>query len=43
MLYRRGYDGNLLRYFNSDESTLAIKEVHEGIYGAHTSGMVLDK
>eukprot|EP01018_Ginkgo_biloba_P008285 Gb_24991 [translate_table: standard] len=42
-LYRRGYDGTLLKCLNSDEANLAIKEVHEGICGAHTSGMVLAK
>eukprot|EP01018_Ginkgo_biloba_P004011 Gb_36859 [translate_table: standard] len=42
-LYRRGYDGTLLKCPNSEEANLAIKEVHEGICGAHTSGMVLAK
>eukprot|EP01018_Ginkgo_biloba_P009830 Gb_19959 [translate_table: standard] len=42
-LYRRGYDGTLLKCLNSEEVNLAIKEVHEGICGAHTSGMVLGK
>eukprot|EP01018_Ginkgo_biloba_P006363 Gb_35351 [translate_table: standard] len=42
-LYRRGYDGTLLKCLNSKEANLAIKEVHEGICGAHTSGMVLAK
>eukprot|EP01018_Ginkgo_biloba_P025647 Gb_33250 [translate_table: standard] len=42
-LYRRGYDGTLLKCLNSEEANLAIKEVHEGICGAHTSGMVLAK
>ena len=43
ILYRRGYDGTLLRCLNSDEANLAIKEVHDGICSAHTSGMVLAK
>eukprot|EP01018_Ginkgo_biloba_P003213 Gb_02591 [translate_table: standard] len=42
-LYHRGYDGTLLKYLNSEEANLAIKEVHEGICGSHTSGMVLAK
>eukprot|EP01018_Ginkgo_biloba_P009220 Gb_23142 [translate_table: standard] len=42
-LYHRGYDGTLLKCLNSKEANVAIKEVHEGIYGAHTSGMVLAK
>eukprot|EP01018_Ginkgo_biloba_P022896 Gb_03699 [translate_table: standard] len=42
-LYCRGYDGTLLKCLNSEEANLAIKEVHEGICGAHTSGMVLAK
>ncbi|KAH9330198.1 hypothetical protein KI387_002306, partial [Taxus chinensis] len=42
-LYRRGYDGNLLRCLDVPESIQAIKEVHEGVCGAHTNGMVLAK
>ncbi|KAH9301007.1 hypothetical protein KI387_012590, partial [Taxus chinensis] len=42
-LYRRGYDGNMLRCLDVTESIQAIKEVHEGVCGAHTNGMVLAK
>ncbi|KAH9309187.1 hypothetical protein KI387_037098, partial [Taxus chinensis] len=42
-LYRHGYDGNLLRCLDVSESIQAIKEVHEGVCGAHTNGMVLAK
>eukprot|EP01018_Ginkgo_biloba_P012948 Gb_20485 [translate_table: standard] len=42
-LYRRGYNGTLLKCLNAEEANLAIKEVHDGICGAHTSGMVLAK
>ena len=43
ILYRRGYDGTLLRCLNLDKANLVIKEVHNGICGAHTSGMFLAK
>eukprot|EP01018_Ginkgo_biloba_P039338 Gb_37434 [translate_table: standard] len=42
-LYRSFYDGTLLKCLNLEEAKLAIKEVHEGICGAHTNGMVLAK
>jgi len=42
-IYCRGYDGTLLRCLDLVEANLAVKDVHEGICGAHTSGMVLAK
>ncbi|KAH9293930.1 hypothetical protein KI387_040866, partial [Taxus chinensis] len=42
-VYHHGYDGNLLRCLDVSESIQAIKEVHEGVCGAHTNRMVLAK
>ena len=42
-LYRRGYHNILSRCLDSNEAVLALQEVHAGICGAHTSGMVLAK
>ncbi|GLJ26651.1 hypothetical protein SUGI_0518290 [Cryptomeria japonica] len=42
-LYRRGLDGTLLRCLEQDEITKALKEVHEGICGTHSSGPSLAK
>jgi hypothetical protein len=36
-LYHRTIDGLLLKYLCSDQSKIAIGEVHEGICGAHQS------
>jgi hypothetical protein len=36
-LYRQTIDGLLLKCFDSDQSRIAIGEVHEGIYGTHQS------
>jgi len=42
-LYHRGYEDTLLRCLILKEANLAIKEVHDDICKAHTSGMVLAK
>lgn len=38
-LYRKGYDGLLLRCISQEESLLMMAEVHEGICGAHQVGI----
>ncbi|KAH9332100.1 hypothetical protein KI387_043681 [Taxus chinensis] len=43
ILYRRGFDGNLLRCLKTLESSKAIQEVHDGIYGGHFSGLAVSK
>ena len=40
-LYRHGLDGALLGCLEPDESKCALVEVHEGIYGSHSSGLTL--
>jgi hypothetical protein len=37
MLYRRTLDGLLLKCLGSDQSRIAMEQVHEGIYGTHQS------
>jgi hypothetical protein len=34
-LYRRTIDGLLLKFLGSDQSKIAMAEVHEGICGTH--------
>jgi hypothetical protein len=36
-LYRRTIDGLLLKCLGSDQSKIAMEEVHEGIYDTHHS------
>ncbi|XP_054808687.1 uncharacterized protein LOC129310801 [Prosopis cineraria] len=38
VLYKRGYDGTLLRYVSSEEAKKIMVEVHEGICGTHANG-----
>jgi hypothetical protein len=42
-LYRRNFDGTLLRCLDSEEAKTALEEVHQGICGAHSSGLTLAK
>ncbi|KAH9293932.1 hypothetical protein KI387_040855, partial [Taxus chinensis] len=42
-LYKRGYDGTLLRCLNQEESSSVLAEVHSGICGAHMNGIALAK
>ena len=42
-LFRKHFDGTLLRCLNSDEARMALEEVHQGICGAHSSGLMLAK
>lgn len=42
-LYRKGFDGTLLRCLDERETQLSLKEVHDGIYGVHQSGPPLSK
>ena len=37
-LYRRSYDGIILRYLSQKEAQEALKEVHDGMCGAHQPG-----
>jgi ribonuclease HI len=43
ILYRQGLDGTLLRCLERDKFEKALHEVHEGIYGTHSSGPILAK
>ncbi|KAK9724545.1 hypothetical protein RND81_05G081100 [Saponaria officinalis] len=38
-LYKKDSQGILLKCLNSDDALLAITEVHEGVCGAHQSGV----
>jgi hypothetical protein len=42
-LYHRSYHDTLSRCLDQNEVAMALKEVHAGLCGAHTSGMVLAK
>lgn len=42
-LYKKGFDGTLLRCLDENEAQLSLKEVHDGICGAHQSGPLLSK
>ncbi|KAH9329251.1 hypothetical protein KI387_001359, partial [Taxus chinensis] len=43
LLYKRGFDGILLRCLKTHESSKAIQEVHDGICGGHFSGLAVAK
>lgn len=43
ILYHRGLDGTLLRCLECNESEIALHEIHEGIYGTHSSWLTLAK
>ena len=36
-LYKKGFDGLLLKCLSFPDSMEAMKQVHEGVYGAHQS------
>ena len=38
-LYRKGFDGLLLKCLSFPDSMEVMKEVHEGVYGAHQFGV----
>jgi hypothetical protein len=38
-LFKRGANGTLLKYISTKESIQVMVEVHEGICGAHQSGI----
>jgi hypothetical protein len=40
-LYRRTIDGLLLKCLGSNQSKIAMGEVHEGIYGTHQSAHMM--
>ena len=40
-LYRQGYHNTLSRCLDQNKAAMALKEVHSGLCGAHTSGIVL--
>lgn len=42
-LYKKILDGTRLRCLNFEEAQLSLKEVHDGICGAHPSGPALSK
>ena len=41
ILYRRSYDGILLRCLSNSKAQEALKEAHNGICGAHQPGLKL--
>ncbi|XP_054821800.1 uncharacterized protein LOC129320374 [Prosopis cineraria] len=43
VLYKRGYDGTLLRCVSSKEAKKIMVEVHEGICGTHANGHTMAK
>ncbi|XP_054811516.1 uncharacterized protein LOC129312805 [Prosopis cineraria] len=43
VLYKRGYDGTLLRCVSSEEAKKIMVEVHEGICGTHANGHTMAK
>lgn len=43
LLYKRGFDGLLLRCLSTTEIPYTIKEVHDGICGGHFSGLAVAK
>ena len=40
-LYRRGLDGNFLRFLELEEFEKALAKVHDGICGEHSNGLAL--
>jgi len=42
-LFWKHFDGTLLQCLNSDEARMMLEEVHQGICGAHSSGLMLAK
>ena len=38
ILYKRSFDGTLLRCLNAEEAQQVIKEIHEGSCGSHSNG-----
>ena len=43
ILYRRSFDGTLLRCLDEKEIGQALEEVHEGIYATHANGYTMAK
>ena len=43
VLYRRGFDGILLRFLEWTNSQIAISAAHDGICGGHFSGLAITK
>jgi hypothetical protein len=43
ILYKRSFDGTLLRCLNENEIKQALKEVHEGICATHANGHTMAK
>ena len=41
ILYKRSFDGTLLRCLNEIDARKALREVHEGIFSTHTSGHMI--
>lgn len=42
-LFRRHFDGSLRRYLDKEEVERELREVYKGIYGAHSSDLMLVK
>jgi len=43
ILYKRSFDGTLLRCLSDLEANKALQEVHGGIYATHTNGHMMAK
>jgi len=43
ILYKRSFDGTLLRCLNENEIEQALKEIHEGICATHANGHTMAK
>jgi len=43
ILYKRSFDGTLLRCLNENEIEQALKKVHEGICAIHANGHPMAK
>ena len=42
-LFQKHFEGSLLRCLSSNEAKTMLEEVHQGICGAHSSGLMLAK
>jgi hypothetical protein len=43
IMYKRSFDGTLLRCLNAIDAKKALREVHEGICSTHASGHMMTR